>query len=261
MGGNNFQISRLIIGCPFGNYFSRPGITSTLGTFTRKPRGGFFWRAWRLAVGLRYSWLAGGWVNNLGLPNPGIVSLCGVHSLTSPAPNCIVSVHGFDRVEWEQMALILSGDWAPLTTELNLSCPNVEHKHRVEDDVVPAAKILLKNGVRVIAKLPPVRWFDLAEPLYAAGVRGFHLCNTLPVRGGGLSGKTLKQLSLWAVGEFRRRWGDSVTLIGGGGVTCEQDVRDYLNAGADHVAVGSMLLNPFNWWKLDKLLAVASAGE
>jgi dihydroorotate dehydrogenase len=66
---------------------------------------------------------------------------------------------------------------------------------------------------------------------------------------GVMSGKPLMQLSLAAIRDFREAFGDSVTLIGGGGITSVDDARTYLSTGADHVALGSMLFNPLNWLK------------
>ena len=65
-----------------------------------------------------------------------------------------------------------------------------------------------------------------------------------------ISGKPLKQYSLWAVGDLRQKYGSDVALIGGGGVTDTTDVVDYLKVGADHVAIASVLFNPFNWRKV-----------
>lgn len=238
---------RLIISAPFGNYLQFPGTTPTLGTFTRHYRGGKFYRLWRCLLTLRYSWKMQAWRNKLGLPNPGIGSL-----LDTSTVDKIVSVHGFNKEDWGYFTSFFYPRIGQMV-ELNLSCPNVGHQH-VTNDVYWATNAMSDRGLIVIAKLPPVRWFELAEPLYEVGVRNFHLCNTIPTPGGGLSGKPLKQYSLWAIEQFRKRWNTAVDLTGGGGITCEQDVRDYLSAGADRVAVGSMLFNPFNWKKIPRFV-------
>lgn len=243
---------RLIISAPFGNYLRRPYATSTLGTFTRRPRGGVLWRAWRVLTTVRPWFRTGAWVNRLGLPNPGIAALpadCSDH---------IVSVHGFDKDDWDWLALHLEhAARPPLAVELNLSCPNVNHAPQA-DEVRAAVERLLGAGLTVIAKLPPVRWPDLATPLFDRGVRHFHCCNTIPTPAGGLSGKPLKPFSLWAVSQLRKRFGKAATLIGGGGVTTPADVKEYLDAGADHVAVGSALFNPLFLCRALPLLAKAA---
>lgn len=237
-------MNRLIVGAPFGNYLRWPGVTSTLGTFTVNRRAGWLGRLWRVLRTVRCWPRVGAWVNKLGLPNPGIDSLRPGHYSGD-----IISVHGFDTVEWNRLALkLLDSRFRPGAVELNLSCPNVEHSHLVRD--VETAVGLIGGAAKVVAKLPPVRWMELAVPLYSLGVRHFHLCNTIPTPGGGMSGKPLKQFSLWAVRECRQKWGDGVVLVGGGGVTELADVAEYVEAGADHVAVASMLFNPLNWRKV-----------
>jgi dihydroorotate dehydrogenase len=241
----NTSMKSLVIGAPFGNYLERPYATSTVGTFTLTRRGGVLHRWWRVLSTLRYNSRIGGWVNKLGLPNPGIYS---VHANQSSR---IVSVLGFSSEEWVSLthsAIRLQ----PLAVELNLSCPNVHNPVSVVD-VDRAVGMARDNRLEVIAKLPPVRWMDLTRPLFSMGVRRFHLCNTIPTPGGGISGKTLKQYSLWAVREVRAAWAEEVDIIGGGGITSKEDVEDYLAAGANRVSVASMLLNPLNHRKLESL--------
>jgi dihydroorotate dehydrogenase len=247
----NTSMKSLIIAAPFGNYLERPYATSTIGTFTPAPRGNTLYRWWRVVRTLRYNRRIGGWVNNLGLPNPGIFS---VHADQSSR---IVSVLGFSSEEWVSL-ITECVRIRPLAVELNLSCPNVHSSPSVAD-VEKAVGMVLSNNLKVIAKLPPVRWMDLARPLFSMGVRHFHLCNTIPTLGGGVSGKPLKQYSLWAVRDIRAAWAEEVDIIGGGGITGEEDVMDYLASGANRVSVASMLLNPLNHRKLESLAHVVDS--
>jgi dihydroorotate dehydrogenase len=162
----------------------------------------------------------------------------------------ILSIHGFNQWEWEKLirvACVLD----PLMVELNLSCPNVT-KTAIQEAIEAAKFAHSVLGRKVIAKLAPIRWMDFARPLMDVGVNKFHLCNTIATPGGGFSGKALKQYSLWATEEVKQTWGDKVVVIGGGGISDTIDIDDYLNAGADHVSVASLLFNPLNW----KLLAI-----
>jgi dihydroorotate dehydrogenase len=239
-------MERVIISAPFGNYLTFPGCTSTIGTFTAEQRRG---RWWKVATTLRYNWRQQSWINKLGLRNPGIASL-----YWGEASEGLVSIHGFTMAEWMKLAvgcvaIAVSG------IELNLSCPNVA------DSLLPLATVdyLRQNtagNCQLVAKLAPVDWMKFAVPLKRAGVHTFHLCNTIPTPGGGISGKPLKQYSLWAIREFRQKWGSDVTLIGGGGITNEDDVRDYKQAGADHIALGSCLFNPMNWFKVKRFVEI-----
>lgn len=241
---------RLIIGPPFGNYLSFAGATSVLGTYTLHRRAGVIGRLWRALRTVRYRHGAGSWVNKMGLPSPGIDSIPYSRDLSDK----VVSVHGFGGDEWYGLVNHLLFVFNCREVELNLSCPNVRHKVEL-GELVSSVELALRHGMTVVAKLPSVRWMDLAAPLYDAGVRYFHCCNSIPTDRGGVSGKPLKPISLWAVAELKDKWGTDVDVIGGGGVTDVEDVRDYIQAGADRVSVASMLFNPLNWLKIKHMVA------
>jgi dihydroorotate dehydrogenase len=157
---------------------------------------------------------------------------------------CILSIKGFDAREWQllaERALHLN----PLAVELNLSCPNVK-----EGTGYLAAVQVLKGKIPLIRKLPPLGWQPLIDPDIGTW---YHCCNTLPSVRGGVSGKRLKPYSLHLIEILRRMFGSRIQIIGGGGVTTAQDVRDYHHAGADHVSVASLLLNPLAWYKVPLL--------
>lgn len=240
------QLQRLVIGAPFGNWFRRIGVTSTLGTFTHKHRGNFWYRLWRVLWTCRYSWRMRGWINKLGLPSPALTDYVFANRQRDFSRD-VVSIHGFEWAEYRDLLQTVSS-MQPLAVELNLSCPNVcsDFPRQLVSEALEA----VRSGIPVIAKLAPLHWLPVAEDLIGVGIRCFHCCNTIPCPSGGLSGKVLKKYSMAAVADLRRRWGSLPVIIGGGGVTCLQDVRDYMSAGADHVAVASMLFNPFNWRKL-----------
>jgi dihydroorotate dehydrogenase len=241
----NILIEHLVIGAPFGNYLHWPGITSTLGTYTLQDRGGAFYRFWRVLKTVRPLPRGGGWVNQLGLPNPGIASL-GDRIL----PREILSIHGFSLDDWVRLIVYGTGLGA-MALELNVSCPNV-HTIAVGDCVKACTICSMGRASPLIVKLPPVHWMEHAQPFYDIGVRCFHCCNTIPTSRGGFSGKVLKPYSLWAIADLRDRWGDEVQIIGGGGVTSCDDVADYQHAGADHVAIASALLNPLTWRQVSR---------
>lgn len=235
----------LFISPPFGNYFQYKeyNVHSILGTYTLHKRGGLLRRLYKLLTTVRYNRRQRSWINKMGLPNPGLEALPYEKSAGK-----IISIHGFNRYEWDMLVNLLPNHASGV--EFNLSCPNVEHAPLLDDiKYCIISRLIGLNSKILICKLPPLRWMDLAVPLYNIGVRWFHLCNTIATPGGGISGKPLKAYSLWAIDELRQKYGEAVTLIGGGGISCLQDVKDYLQAGANHVAVGSMLFNPFNWAK------------
>lgn len=252
-------INRVVISAPFGNYLSL-GATPTLGTFTWERRGGFLYRLWRMARTLRP--VSGGWVNKLGLPNPGIRA--GLKD--SLEANQIVSIKGFNRKEWIDLAELVQTR-APETAaiELNLSCPNVKDRpdmteaYGICSDVVKSLHDLVdrQRGLisppAVIAKLGPHHTLSMAEACAAAGVAGFHICNTLPVERGGISGAQLHPYALRACVAVAEAY-PNLPIIGGGGVYSVEAARRFFQNGASHVAVASALLNPLRWKLVQQII-------
>jgi dihydroorotate dehydrogenase len=203
---------KLVISAPFGNHLHFPFATPTLGTFTLRPRGGLLRRLWRVLA--------------------------------------TVSVKGFDAAEWRLLAERVDR-LAPLALEMNASCPNCPGEDRTDYALAFGRVEDVCRHTPVIVKLPPVGYEPLVRLALDAGIDSFHCCNTLPVPGGGLSGKPLQPLSLRCVADVRTlaaqgghtlRW-----LVGGGGVTGVEDARRFLDAGATTVAVASTLFLPWRW--------------
>lgn len=248
------DIQPLVIGAPFGNYLTREYATSTVGTFTLYKRAGALGRLWRVLRTVRYYPRPGAWINQLGLPNPGIhrVPIGGGHLRDK-----ILSVRGLAPEEWLPLAQVAVYH-QPLALEVNLGCPNVA-TIGADESVRAVEAVMQTYRGHLIAKLPPVRWMDFVRPLWRLGVRHFHLVNTLGTPRGGISGKPLLPLALWAVAEVRQAFGQDVTILGGGGITSAEDVRAFRRAGADRVAVASLLFNPLRWRGLRALAEAAAA--
>lgn len=85
--------------------------------------------------------------------------------------------------------------------------------------------------------------------LYDKGARYFHLCNSL----NGTSGKKLLSYSLRACEDVKNKYSDNI-IIGGGGITGFADIKRYKDVGAAHMAIGSFLFNPFNWYKIKQIV-------
>lgn len=237
---------KIILSAPFGNYLDWDFCTPTIGSFTRKFRGGKWYRLWRVLKTVRYYPGIGAWKNKLGLPNPGIESLNEKEIYRK-----ILSIAGFSVQDW--LHLIRAAIHAkPGWIELNMSCPNVpgEDKSNYSDVLSMVSSVIGEYRDRLIIKLPPVGYMQIVkEAIVRHGLNNFHCCNTLPTPGGGLSGKPLMQLSLQAITSIRGVYQIDYPgrLIGGGGVTCEDDVKTYLDRGATNVAVGSCLFFPWKW--------------
>ena len=231
---------KIFISAPFGNYIKPVECVPVTGTFTRNPRGN---RLWSVLKTLRYNRKLGGWVNKLGLPNPGLRA-----GLERHIRGEVLSIAETERGDFQKM-----NNTIPLnqSLEINFSCPNL--KKRLPLD---GASIFTKVKSRewCIAKLSPLTDGDEIEfVIEKLGFKQLHFSNTLPLpyNKGGLSGATLKPYTLELIELVRERWGDSVTVIAGGGVTDFSGVMEYLLAGANHVSIGSVCFNPF---KLRKLL-------
>ncbi len=262
------MIRHVIISAPFGNYISPKGCTPTLGTYTVENRGGLAYRFWRCVRTLRPLLGVKGWVNKLGLPNPGLQHLinrrysqnCTAHR------SAIISVKGFCEDDWRWL-LAQVHQLRPLAVELNISCPNVTHGAEActeELKFLPEwfEKIAeWDDHEKIIVKLPPVGWLPLACAFYELGVRWFHCCNTIPTAKGGVSGHVLKPYSLEAIARLHedKRFED-VTLIGGGGIYSVEDAQEYWAAGADHVAIASALLSPWRQGLPGKVLSDRAGG-
>lgn len=245
----------VIISAPFGNYSKLlrfANVTHTLGTYTRWRRSWsdrpFGSRWFRVLTTLRYAPSLGGWKNKIGLKNPGIDSYVASVKCEKIDPiDKIVSVYGWNMNEWQSL-FVLAASTNPLAIEVNAGCPNVD-KPPFEIDVFKAA---LDTGCRIIVKIPPIFYQKIVDMAVQAGITQFHACNTLPFPYGGISGKPLLNISLGVVAALRTQLPEA-TIIGGGGITCLDDAVNYTKNGANHVALGTMLFNPFNWLKINNI--------
>lgn len=233
----------VIISAPFGNYIEYPGAISTLGTFTLHKRDGTYgWYKWyKIAKTLRYRVALQSWQNSLGLPNPGIDYLAN----TWYAAN-IVSIYGFNLDEWRALFnWFHARAYTPRALELNISCPNIHTKLTVDPRIFTSA---LQTGIPIIVKLPPVNYWKTFTKAIDHGITMFHCCNTLPNARGGLSGAVLHPYSVDAVSTIKNyalQHNSDVFIIGGGGIYDKATALDFTNAGANAIAIGSALINPF----------------
>ena len=105
---------KFFISAPFGNYIKHKNAVSVTGTWTLNPRGN---RLWSILKTLRYSRSSQGWVNRLGLPNPGVSV-----GLKKTFPNEVLSIAETERGDFQRMDELIPEDQ---NIELNLSCPNL----------------------------------------------------------------------------------------------------------------------------------------
>jgi dihydroorotate dehydrogenase (NAD+) catalytic subunit len=204
--------------------------------------------------------VAGGMLNSIGLPNPGLVAfaesvLPAVRALGRPL---VVSIGGFEHADYELACRRLDGVAGIAALELNVSCPNVKSgciaigSDAAEIEAVVRA-CRAATGLPLWVKLSP-NVADLAAIARAAergGADALVLTNTQrglaidhrtlePLLGGvtgGLSGPALKPVALAAVHTCRAAC--ELPLVGVGGIASGWDALEYLAAGAAAVQVGS----------------------
>ena len=231
---------KFFISAPFGNYVHLHGTIPVRGTFTLEPRGNRFWAVLKT---LRYNSTQKGWVNRLGLPNPGIRK-----GLEKISVNEVLSIAEVDKGDFQKLNVLIPEDQS---IELNLSCPNLEKKLSWE-----SAKCFdSEKREWCIAKLSPLTTPEELEFVVEfLGFTQLHFSNTLPTVQGGLSGPMLRGYTTELIELAREKYGDSVEIIAGGGVSDFGSVTNYLSNGADHISLGSICFNPFKLRKLLKSL-------
>ena len=225
---------KIFIAAPFGNYLSYDNTISVTGTWTLRHRAGVMKRLWRIASTLRYDFKLKGWVNNLGLPNEGIEV-----GLEKTLPDQVLSIAGIERNDWIQLESFIPESQS---IELNLSCPNVSERTVWND--LPVFFLGDKREWCIAKVSPLITPEQLGFLIEEVGFTQLHLCNTLPVLRGGLSGEVLRSYVLNHLEFIRNEWGDGLELIAGGGVNSLGAASDYLAAGANHLSLGSVCFNP-----------------
>ena len=213
----------------------------------------------------RVSEFPGGMINSVGLANPGLGAVR-QHELPWLAghvskPKVLVNVVGFREEEYAAVVTGLDEATGFAAYELNLSCPNTA-KGGIEFGAEPESVARIVESVRkvtkrpIFAKLSPVLP-DVATMACAArdaGADGVSLVNTMPgylyngdrprvgQGNGGISGPALRPVGLHAVRKVAERTSGGLPIIGVGGISTAEHVREYLRSGASLVAIGTAAL-------------------
>jgi dihydroorotate dehydrogenase (NAD+) catalytic subunit len=196
-----------------------------------------------------------GMLNSIGLANPGIDRFVS-HVLPQLAELGVplwVSVGGFDVPDYADLCDRLDDAPEVATIELNVSCPNVDDVPSSVGEIVAAARAATRKPL--YTKLSPAT-ADLAEVARAAqqgGTDGLSLVNTilglaldertlrpsLSRAAGGLSGTALKPIALAAV--YAAYAATGLPIVGMGGISNGRDALEFVAAGAEAVALGTVL--------------------
>lgn len=226
----------IFINPPFGNYLTFQNTISIKGSYTLEPRPGLVMQVLKT---LRYSFEHSGWINKIGLRNPGID-----YALKNYTKNTIISVAILEK---EDIPVLVNKIPDNVNIELNISCPNAEKKMVTQG----IEKFLNPKRKWCIVKLSPTTDLALVDSYYRQGFRQFHCSNTFPTKYGGLSGPFLISHSTKLIGDIRERYKDA-TIIGGGGIKGDNEIRIYKQAGADHFSVSTLFFNPYRSYRFYK---------
>ncbi len=212
----------------------------------------------------RVAEVSGAMLNSVGLANPGVDHVAADElpwlSERAPALRVLVNVVGFTITEYAEVIAALDALPGHAGYEINLSCPN-SSAGGVEFGADAASVTAVIAGCRratrrpLFAKLSPVLPNIPAMAVAArdAGADGVSLVNTMPGAAydgaaprlgngfGGVSGPALRPVGLLAVQRTAAAL-PGFPIIGVGGISRVEHVRDYLRAGAVLVAIGTAAL-------------------
>jgi dihydroorotate dehydrogenase (NAD+) catalytic subunit len=202
-----------------------------------------------------------GMLNAIGLQNPGVDAWIerDLPWLVGRGVPVIASIAGSSVDEFRQVARRLRRLPGIVGLEVNLSCPNVEHRGLVfACDPDAAAEVVTGVGreadVPILAKLTAdvTDIVAVSRAVTGAGADGVTLINTLlgmaidPESGrpelfngyGGLSGPAIRPIAVRAVHQVHQALPE-VPILGCGGVRDVGDVVQMVRAGASAVSVGT----------------------
>jgi len=209
----------------------------------------------------------GGWINAVGLSNPGAPNFAKMIESNQDVP-IIVSLVGSVPDDFKMMIEEFT-NCNVTAFELNLSCPHVAKVGlEVGDDPELVKKIVttVKSATNIpaIAKvgLGTTNYLNTVKTAIDAGIDAITAINTVramaidvetqrPIlsnKFGGLSGTPIKPIALRCVYEISSKY--DVPIIGCGGISTWEDAIEFFLAGASAIQIGSAIgdnwINVFN---------------
>lgn len=207
-----------------------------------------------------------GMINAIGIENPGIDGF--IATKLPPLRNIgvplIISILGHNEEQFVGIVEKLNVQEGIAAIELNLSCPNLNHKVLVAQD--PAATLRLVKRIKALSKFPVIAKLspnvtdiaEIAQAAEAGGADAVSLVNTFTAMAidvktrksrignftGGLSGPAIRPIALHMVHKVASQL-IRIPVIGMGGIMTSSDALEFLIAGATMVAVGTgNFINP-----------------
>ncbi|MCL2559152.1 MAG: dihydroorotate dehydrogenase [Turicibacter sp.] len=202
----------------------------------------------------------GGMLNAIGLQNPGVEKVMATELpfLAQFDVPIMANIAGTTLEDYVAVAEKISKAPNVAALEVNISCPNVKAGGiTFGTDPVVAAELTRAvkavSDVPIYIKLSPnvTNIVEIAQAVEVAGADGITMINTLlgmrldlktgkPIIAngtGGLSGPAIKPVAVRMVHDVYKAV--KIPIIGMGGVTCAEDVLEFLYAGASAVAIGT----------------------
>ena len=204
-----------------------------------------------------------GMINAVGLQNPGVEAVI-AHELPEMKAffhkPVMANVSGFSVDDYAYTCALLDKEEQVGWLEVNISCPNV-HNGGMSFGVDPKAAAEVTAAVKAVTKKPVYMKLSpnvtdivsIAKACEEAGADGISLINTLlgmridietrkPILSnvmGGLSGPAVFPVAVRMVYQVRKAV--DVPILGMGGIRTGKDIVEMLLAGADAVAMGTVM--------------------
>ena len=209
-----------------------------------------------------FSVKGGGWINAVGLSNPGAENFAKIIKPNQNVP-IIVSLVGSVPKDFELMIKQFQ-ECKVVAFELNLSCPHVAKVGLdIGDDPELVKKIITSikdiTDIPIIAKvgLGTSNYLDTVAAAVDSKIDAITAINTVrsmaidvhtqrPIlsnKFGGLSGTPIKPIALRCVYEISSKF--NIPIIGCGGISTWEDAIEFFLAGASAVQLGSAIGD--NW--------------
>ena len=203
-----------------------------------------------------------GMLNAVGLQNDGVEAFCKEKLPRLPWQHLpvIANLYATSPAEFGELAARLNEEEGVAALEVNVSCPNVKsggilfgQDPKLAAAVTRAARDAAPNKPLIIKLSPNVTDIALmARSVQDAGADMIACINTLSGMAvdvarrkprlanviGGLSGPAIKPVALRCVWQVCNAV--KIPVIGIGGITCAQDVLEFILVGAHAVEIGTM---------------------
>ena len=209
-----------------------------------------------------------GMINSVGLQNPGVDKV--ISEELPKLRQCfnkpvMANVSGFSIEDYVDAVEKLDKEDMIGWFEINVSCPNV-HGGGMSFGVLPESAASVTRAVKAVTKKPVIIKLSpnvtdivsIAKACEEAGADGISLINTLlgmkidlktkkPVvanKMGGFSGPAIKPVAIRMV--YQVYEAVKIPIVGGGGISCAEDVVEMMLAGASAVEIGAAnLVDPY----------------